>query len=329
VDELRIWNVARSGAQILAAHTNGIDPGSPGLLGYWRFDQEAGEQVVQDLGPNTIQGINGGSLFPEASDPAFSATNGPLQYACDRVVSLALRAMLQGPYSSTDQLMTDQLRAAGLLPISEPYTTAGFTMLGGSGSTRNPGVFAVSGPNAVVDWVLIELRDPNAPATILHTAVGLIQRDGDIVGMDGVSPVTVTVNRPTYHVALRHRNHLGVMSAPPLAFNTGTVTLDLSVAPTATYGTDAQSFQDGRMMLWAGDNTRDGTVRYAGANNDRDPILVSIGGTIPTSVVGGYLMTDVDLDGFVKYAGSGNDRDKVLVTIGGLVPTAQRAAQLP
>jgi hypothetical protein len=202
-------------------------------------------------------------------------------------------------------------------------------MLGGSGSTRNPGVFTVSGPNAVVDWVLIELRDPNTPSTILHTAVGLIQRDGDIVGMDGVSPVTVTVNRPTYHVALRHRNHLGVMSATPLAFNTGTVTLDLSLAPTATYGTDAQAFQDGRMMLWAGDNTRDGTVRYAGANNDRDPILVSIGGTIPTSVIGGYLMTDVDLDGFVKYAGAGNDRDKVLVTIGGQVPTAQRAAQLP
>jgi hypothetical protein len=83
------------------------------------------------------------------------------------------------------------------------------------------------------------------------------------------------------------------------------------------------------MMLWAGDTARDGAVRYAGANNDRDPILVSIGGTIPTSVVGGYLMTDVDLDGFVKYAGAGNDRDKVLVTIGGLLPTAQRAAQLP
>jgi glucose/arabinose dehydrogenase len=329
MDELRIWNVARSGAQILAAHTNSIDPGSPGLQGYWRFDQEAGEQVAQDLGPNTIQGINGGSLFPEAADPAFSATNGPLQYACERVVSLALRALLQGPYRSADQLMTDQLRTAGLLPTSEPYTAAGFTMLGGSGSTRNPGVFAVSGPNAVVDWVLIELRDPNTPATILHTAVGLIQRDGDIVGMDGVSPVTVTVNRPTYQVALRHRNHLGVMSASALAFNTGTVTLDLSLVPTATFGTEAQAFQDGRMMLWAGDTARDGAVRYAGANNDRDPILVSIGGTIPTSVVGGYLMTDVDLDGFVKYAGAGNDRDKVLVTIGGLLPTAQRAAQLP
>jgi hypothetical protein len=46
-------------------------------------------------------------------------------------------------------------------------------------------------------------------------------------------------------------------------------------------------------------------------------------------VVSGYLQTDVDLDGWVKYAGAGNDRDKVLVTIGGLLPTAQRAAQLP
>ena len=202
-------------------------------------------------------------------------------------------------------------------------------MAGGSGSTMNAGVLSISGSNAVVDWVLIELRDPNTPSTIAHTAVGLIQRDGDIVGMDGSSPVTLTVDRPNYHVALRHRNHLGVMSASPLAFNTGTVTLDLSLASTATFGSDAQAFMGGRMMLWAGDNTRDGTVRYAGANNDRDPILVSIGGTIPTGVVSGYLQTDVDLDGWVKYAGAGNDRDRVLLTIGGLAPTAQRVAQLP
>jgi hypothetical protein len=29
----------------------------------------------------------------------------------------------------------------------------------------------------------------------------------------------------------------------------------------------------------------DGVVKYTGANNDRDRILVSIGGTVPTNVV--------------------------------------------
>lgn len=43
----------------------------------------------------------------------------------------------------------------------------------------------------------------------------------------------------------------------------------------------------------------------------------------------GYYTEDVNLDGVVKYIGAGNDRDPVLVTIGSTVPTAVRNAQLP
>lgn len=38
---------------------------------------------------------------------------------------------------------------------------------------------------------------------------------------------------------------------------------------------------------------------------------------------------DADLDGVVKYAGAVNDRDVVLQTIRGAVPTATRTEQLP
>ena len=37
-----------------------------------------------------------------------------------------------------------------------------------------------------------------------------------------------------------------------------------------------------------------------------------------------YHMADIDLDGQVKYTGSGHDRDPILVNIGGTVPTAVR-----
>ncbi|HMQ77792.1 MAG TPA: hypothetical protein PKE21_17055, partial [Flavobacteriales bacterium] len=68
---------------------------------------------------------------------------------------------------------------------------------------------------------------------------------------------------------------------------------------------------------------------YAGGGNDRDPILVRIGGLVPTATVNGYYPEDVNLNGQVKYAGSANDRDPILVNIGGVVPTAVRNAQLP
>ncbi len=70
-------------------------------------------------------------------------------------------------------------------------------------------------------------------------------------------------------------------------------------------------------------------MKYTGADNDRDPVLVTIGGTVPTNTVSGYLPADVNLDGTVKYTGVRNDRDPILLTIGGTVPTAVRVQPLP
>ncbi|MBK9514739.1 MAG: hypothetical protein IPO05_14190 [Flavobacteriales bacterium] len=82
-------------------------------------------------------------------------------------------------------------------------------------------------------------------------------------------------------------------------------------------------------VLWAGDVNQDGALRYTGQNNDRDPILFSIGGSVPTNTTIGYLVEDINLDGVVKYSGQNNDRDPILQNIGGSVPTNVRQGQLP
>ncbi|MCB0770295.1 MAG: hypothetical protein KDC00_07815, partial [Flavobacteriales bacterium] len=96
-----------------------------------------------------------------------------------------------------------------------------------------------------------------------------------------------------------------------------------------THGTDAQRDVAGTRMLWAGDVNFDGTVKYTGANNDRDPILQTIGGSAATNTVDGYLQGDVNMDGTAKYTGAGNDRDIILQNIGGVVPTNTRVEQVP
>ncbi|MBK6753839.1 MAG: hypothetical protein IPG69_09635 [Flavobacteriales bacterium] len=101
---------------------------------------------------------------------------------------------------------------------------------------------------------------------------------------------------------------------------------------TSTFGTNARKSVTGTFptqSLWAGDVTFNGQVKYAGGGNDRDPILVKIGGLVPTATVNGYWPEDVNLNGQVKYAGGSNDRDPILVTIGGTIPTAVRLQQLP
>ncbi|HEX2617488.1 MAG TPA: hypothetical protein VHL57_08090, partial [Flavobacteriales bacterium] len=96
------------------------------------------------------------------------------------------------------------------------------------------------------------------------------------------------------------------------------------------YGTNARRIQGTKAVLWAGNALPDNAAKYTGANNDRDPILVAIGGTTPTNVLHHvYRLEDVNLDGDVKYTGADNDRDPILLTVGSLVPTSVRAAQLP
>jgi hypothetical protein len=132
-----------------------------------------------------------------------------------------------------------------------------------------------------------------------------------------------------YFVAVHHRNHLGCMTAAPITLGGSSTVVDLTQAGTPAYGTDARRSIAGVMVLWTGDATFNGQVKYAGAGNDRDAILVRIGGLVPTNTVQGYHPEDVNMDGTVKYAGANNDRDRVLQTIGGVIPTAVRDAQVP
>ncbi|MBK9276097.1 MAG: hypothetical protein IPM49_16370 [Flavobacteriales bacterium] len=247
-------------------------------------------------------------------------------------VRLNVAALLQGPYNSGTGLMDDGLRSNGLVPLTEPYTALGYGFVDGGGESTTVPVLAVTGSDAIVDWVLIELRDPGDPTLIVASRSALLQRDGDIVELDGVSPVGISASAGDYHIAVRHRNHLAVMSASPYALDAVPNVINFSLAGTPAFGTNARKSITGTfpaLVLWAGDVTFNGQVKYAGGGNDRDPILVRIGGTVPTNTANGYFPEDVNLNGQVKYAGSANDRDPILVNIGGTVPTAVRNAQLP
>jgi len=105
--------------------------------------------------------------------------------------------------------------------------------------------------------------------------------------------------------------------------------VDFTDVGLANFGTEAQRFDGVVKMLWLGNASGDGILKYSGANNDRDRILLRVGGNIPTATVSGYFVEDVNMDGLVKYAGSVNDRDLILVNIGGNVPTATKIEQLP
>jgi uncharacterized delta-60 repeat protein len=251
-----------------------------------------------------------------------------------RVVMYAgtnVKLMLQGPYNGTT--MNDALRTLPTFPLTAPFTGMGYNEWAYvPGATIAASVLSVTGNNAIVDWVLVEMRQVATPGIVDKSVAALLQRDGDVVALDGITPLTFgNLAAGNYCLAVKPRNHLPVMQAValPMAYGPNAASVNFTLSGTAVYDGDARILSGSVMLLAAGDVTFNEEVKYTGAGNDRDPILTRVGSSTPNNAVSGYYLEDANMDGTVKYTGSGNDRDPILTTIGGTIPTNTRLAQLP
>jgi hypothetical protein len=260
---------------------------------------------------------------------------------CDSIITLYLtitpgvylnaKAILSGPYVTAAALMHDSLRVNGLIPTTEPYTASPYnkTAVGGtSGETVSNAILNVSGSNAIVDWVFIELRDAASNGTVVANNRALIQRDGDIVSStDGTSPVYFpTVANGNYFVSIKHRNHLGVMSLSAISFSgCSTTSIDFTTS-NAVYTTlcanPAQRKQIGSVYaLWAGDANNNKNLKYNGLSNDKDALIYVLGISTPNNTVSRvYRMEDVNMDGKIRYNNTDNDRVIILNNVGVSTP---------
>ena len=120
------------------------------------------------------------------------------------------------------------------------------------------------------------------------------------------------------------------MTAQPNSLSLTPALVDLGNGATNMYGTNARMQKGTIHCLWAGDANGDGTLKYTGAGNDRDPILLAVGSTTPNATVSNvYDRSDTNLDGVIKYTGTANDRDIILTNVGSTTPNNTRTQQLP
>lgn len=244
--------------------------------------------------------------------------------------NVSIRAALQGTLPS-GTLMGDSLRVHGLLPLAEPYSALGYSYTGlNPGASTAQALLNVAGNNAIVDWVIVELRNSANAAQVMFSRPALLQRDGDVIDLDGDNYVNFPNASGSYYVAIRHRNHLGVMTSTTRSLTQTPVVVDLRSASTSCYGTAPRAQVGSVYCLWCGDGNGNGTLAYTGANNDRDPILIAIGGSTPNNAVSNvYDRRDTNLDGVIKYTGANNDRDVILLNVGSTTPNSTRTQQLP
>lgn len=248
--------------------------------------------------------------------------------AMDKFDLLKAKMFLQGAYNSSTHLMTDNLRTGGLIPTSDPYSTSTYSGVfarvnDAVGETIDPSILndQPSQGDNIVDWVFLELRNGH---TVLQTRSALVQRDGDIVDVDGKSLVTFNnVSNANYTIAVRHRNHLGLSTdpstfTPALSEAQSAATLvDFTSSSTSLYGGSSAHgvATDGQYVLWGGNSNLDGKVNYINPNNDKDYILSNILGGSATGNVSGYSVGDLNMNGVVRYTNPNNDKDFLLSTI--------------
>ncbi|MEO7310825.1 MAG: hypothetical protein ABIX01_10540, partial [Chitinophagaceae bacterium] len=198
--------------------------------------------------------------------------------------------------------------------------------------TDSAAMFSSRGTASAVDWVFIELRDKTNPATVVATRSAIVERDGTVVEIDGTSCIRFpSLPIGNYYVAVRHRNHLGVMTAtaiPAATLNCSGV-VDFTTMTAAQLfnnpgydGYEMKTLSDGKRALWAGNANGDKKIKYTAPNDDLFRIFTNTlqhagntGSDYNFDFGYGYIAGDVDMNSKVKYTAPNDDSFRVFVQL--------------
>lgn len=193
-----------------------------------------------------------------------------------------LWALLEGPVVAMDSMST-ALRPQ--IPLLQPYNNSPWNHSG----NESVGVI----PDSIVDWILLELRLNTSASSKVGARAAFLQSKGRIVDLDGSSPVTFPGVVPgNYYIVLRHRNHLPVMTAEPVAIGPSPEEYSFLTAQSSAYGSSPmKAVIGGRFALYAGDANASGIITASDANTVFSSLNMS-----------GYKIGDVNLSSIVTAA---------------------------
>ena len=194
------------------------------------------------------------------------------------------KVFLEGPYNTGSTMATN---INGSLPTTSPYI-------------EDPREVSLI-PIGAVDWVLLELRnEPNGSSGSEYHSC-FIKSNGILIADDGSEGIKLAINGSKY-IAIKHRNHLGVMSNNPVLFAFSTTSIyDFSTALNKAYtlGPDPMIEIDTSPSIYgmfAGETNESGIV----TNADKDLINTNLN-------ISGYYTSDTNMSEIVTNA----DKDPI------------------
>ena len=149
------------------------------------------------------------SCAPDSSAPVFIDVRPK--------VKSKLKVVLQGPYNAGGDTMRAEMSkpASPFAKLDTVYTATG------SAPVRMFPGYPI--PAGAVDVVIVELRDATTPIVVIDTALAWLMSDGTL--RDFFTGTTNYIGwcdtgAGNFHIVVKHRNHLGLMTRNPQALNT-------------------------------------------------------------------------------------------------------------
>lgn len=150
IDEIRIWNVARTGQEIFQYMNHPLSGDEPNLVAYWNFNEGFG-QAIRDLTAHAIDGRLGYADTTDECDPTWAISTAPIDtMIIDGIdgpsASLPIRISVEPNYPNP---FNDGTKIGFALPATADITLEIYDMLGRRVRTLAEGPFA-SGRHSIV-----------------------------------------------------------------------------------------------------------------------------------------------------------------------------------
>ena len=320
--QIKVWYNQHGDEWVEAIQTNDdvlLNAGKVGLIGInadvW-FDNFTVQSIPHNASEKLIVESEDIEITCQYAENAIDEIDIEIYENCiENRANLQLRVYLQGALDNgpnPDQMRTDLLEK-NLLPLVSPYTELTQFEMHNENIEEETTTQAILNQNDIVDWVLIELRDKDNPAQIVATTAALLQKDGTVLDTQGNPQIVFDVDIENAYVAIRHRNHLGAMTAQaqPLTSN---LYIDFTNTNTQYWGENACiELNSGKLALWAGNCNVDNKLLFQGLENDANQVFFSVvqdpnnSDSFINYSTESYSLSDVNLDGKIIYQGFEND----------------------
>jgi len=140
MDDIRVWNTARTATQINNSRLTELTGSEPGLVAYYKLNEQSG-QIVTDSGPSGLNGVLGSTTAVEPIDPTINVAGRvagyPLAATTDATAITGTGATLSGTINDNGNATTTSFDygTSATLAGASSINAAPATVTAGTGNT--------------------------------------------------------------------------------------------------------------------------------------------------------------------------------------------------